>query len=117
MAQITELLERYADFRELVRVTDSLPDPDPAVSMLRQGFSECYDALKVTWIPCEERTPDTDRYVWAAPVFEGYCPVAYYLADQWWIDDRPLSGSGVTHWGEIRLPEPPQKEGVDVGCV
>ena len=120
MAQdIATLLKKYAEFRELVRATQSLPDGDPAVSMLRQGFSECYDALNVTWIACEERMPDHDRPVWVCDRSEQMSrtgPIDF--ADgwdtdlgEWWIGDRTHICPEITHWAEIQWPAPPQKEG------
>lgn len=68
-------------------------------------------ALEVAWIPCKKRMPDTSRHVWTAPVLElDITPVAAWYADQWWIDDRPLGGTSITHWAEIRLPEPPKEK-------
>lgn len=118
MGQIAELLAKYANLRELVGAFASIDCSDPARSMLEQGFAECYDALKVTWIPCERRMPDTPRDVWVFPFEDvddaGFAPIASWSIDEWWGDDRPLENPGFTHWAEIRFPEPPQKEGDSV---
>ena len=116
MAQdIATLLKKYAEFRELVRITESLPDGDPPVSVLRQGFAECYDALKIIWIPCEQRMPDTPRDVWVFPFEDvddvGFAPIASWSIDEWWFDDRPLENPAFTYWAEIQWPAPPQEEG------
>ena len=42
---IISLLAEYAAFRKLVQITESLPDGDPAITMLRCGFAQCYDTL------------------------------------------------------------------------
>lgn len=76
--------------------------------------------LKITWIPCEERRmPDTSRDVWVFPFLdtEDKCaaPIAFWSSGKWWADNQPLENPGITHWAEIRWPEPPQtKEGGNV---
>ena len=120
MAQdIAALLKEYAEFREMVRVTELLPSEgdDPAVSMLRRGFAECYDALlttgKVIWIPCEpDQMPTAGKKVWAWCTAEG--GFSFWGHWNWqepiWVDPCGKGPYPVSHWAEIRWPHPPQTD-------
>lgn len=120
--EIAALLKEYADVQRIFAKTD-LPDAEENETVgtaLRRGFMALYDALKVTWFPCEERMPDSLRDVWVHPFEDtddvGFAPIASWSINEWWADDRPLETPGFTHWAEIAWPEPPQKEGGDANA-
>jgi len=74
-------------------------------------------ALKVTWIPCEERMPDNHCAVAIWPHWEDEefvdetAPIAYWIGGEWWAEGHPVPYPlEITHWAKIRWPAPPQKE-------
>lgn len=118
MAQdIATLLERYAEIRGILAATESLDseDEDPFVTMLRQGFAEMYDVLKIDWIPCEERWPTkTDLYwvCWHECLRRKKSMIAEWLqrGKVWYLEGkyyRPGTVLAPSHWAEVSWPEPP----------
>jgi len=147
MTDITEVLERWAELRNMLQETEPVEGSpsDPAIEMLRRCISELYDtlvkaegfleswnqeeeiwraqevemyerikeleaALKVTWIPCEERMPERRTLLWVKLLdwdnitigrWSGGCWIMPLLAPR----RRNLA---VSHYAEIRWPEPPE---------
>lgn len=74
--------------------------------------------MQVEWIPCSERVPPVmDVSVWIAN-YEQLWGIAtltdgkpYHSEDFWMLlEGNGVSQASVTHWAEIRWPDPPQKE-------
>lgn len=117
---IAQVLERWMEVTlAYACITPGMKRPrDRAIVELYNALVEArkqIDALKVTWVRCEERMPDTPRDVWVHPFEDiddvGFAPIASWSIDEWWGDDRPLENPGFTYWAEIVWPPPPQKEG------
>ena len=71
--------------------------------------------MNVEWIPCEERRPDSDRYVWACPWWTlQNVAFAFWYKGNWWVGHQCLKRPRFTHWAEITWPEPPPIEEGDV---
>lgn len=107
-----------ADYRQARDQHDTRAIADIAAGLdaWLRSLLEIVKSHKVTWVRCEERMPDTHRDVWVDPSpfsEEEAAPIASWCIDEWWVDDRSLGELGdpnITHWGEIRWPEPPPKE-------
>lgn len=111
------------DHRAFVRNLLGQDVPDLLVHIEAQAkqIAELQAALKVTWVPSKEGIPSEFQHVWikvrgiTSRVTEGYWkwrPSSPSRRRKVWLEHgsnwlhRPL----VTHWAEMHLPEPPQKE-------
>ena len=83
-----------------------------ALCMYRQVLEELQaarGALKVTWIPCEDRMPAAEKFVWVS-IPGTLLGMAKTLYGTWeFLFVLAAFRIPPTHWLEIRWPEPPEK--------